>query len=173
MQRLPKGTKNHHCTTRVMVEASSHLPLYSLVESTQRVYVVRIFFVFARTNKRHHHHLAGEDSAPHSEQIFFVGGGVCRVGLGPRGGRRRRRVPGHGPTQAVCRGDAVLRLCMHWPPSPCRTAAPCGLCLVAGGGGWCCCRSEAHATLSVAACNRGKPSSVSSSTSGLSLPSLP
>jgi hypothetical protein len=39
-----------------MVEASSHVPLFSLVESTQRVYGVRIFFVSARTNKRHHHH---------------------------------------------------------------------------------------------------------------------
>jgi hypothetical protein len=27
------------------------------VESTQRVYGVRLFFVSARTNKRHHHHL--------------------------------------------------------------------------------------------------------------------
>ena len=44
LPRLPKGTKNHHCTTRVMVEASSHVPLYSLVESTQRVYGLRLFF---------------------------------------------------------------------------------------------------------------------------------
>jgi hypothetical protein len=41
--------KNHNCTL-------SHVPLYSLVESTQRVYGVRLFFVSARTNKRHHHH---------------------------------------------------------------------------------------------------------------------
>jgi hypothetical protein len=33
-----------------------YVPLYSLVESTQRVYGVRLFFVSARTNKRHHHH---------------------------------------------------------------------------------------------------------------------
>ncbi len=95
LPRLPKGTKNHHCTIRVMVEASSHVTLYSVVESTQRVYAsgrsafyrvsfrinhvlserarvkparvparkdssnrknrcVRLFFVFARTNYRHH-----------------------------------------------------------------------------------------------------------------------
>jgi hypothetical protein len=47
--------KNHHCDTRVIVAPSSHVPLYSLVESTQRVYGVRLFFVSARTNKRHHH----------------------------------------------------------------------------------------------------------------------
>ncbi len=45
--------------------------------------------------------------------------------------------PGRGPQPAVWRGAAVLR--RLWPPSPCRGAAPCGLCLVAGGGGWCCC----------------------------------
>ena len=56
VERLPKGTKNHHCTSRVMVAASSHVPLYSLVESTQSVYGIRLFFVSARTNKRHHHH---------------------------------------------------------------------------------------------------------------------
>ena len=39
-----------------MVAASSHVPLYSLVESTQRVYGVRLSFVSARTIKRHHHH---------------------------------------------------------------------------------------------------------------------
>jgi hypothetical protein len=33
------------------VVASSHVPLYSLVESTQRVYGVGLFFVSARTNK--------------------------------------------------------------------------------------------------------------------------
>ena len=42
---------------------------------------------------------------------FFCCWGVCRVGLGLRGGRQRGR--GHGPTLAVWRGAAVLRL--HWP----------------------------------------------------------
>jgi hypothetical protein len=41
------------------VAASSHVPLYSLVESTQRVYGVRLIFVSARTNKRHHHQGSG------------------------------------------------------------------------------------------------------------------
>jgi hypothetical protein len=39
------------------VDASSQVFLYSVVESTQRVYGVRLCFVSARTNKRHHHHL--------------------------------------------------------------------------------------------------------------------
>jgi hypothetical protein len=78
---LPKGTKNHHCTTRVMVEASSHVPLYSLVESTQRVYDLRLFFVSARTNKAHHHNHVNQDlgddkkverdeTDPYNEVIF-------------------------------------------------------------------------------------------------------
>ncbi len=80
--------------------------------------------------------------------------------------------PGRGPQQAVWCGAAVLRLL--WPPSPCRGAAPCRLPLVAGGGGWCCCCGAAtHASLSVAACNRGLPSLTSVSTSGLSRPVLP
>ncbi len=33
------------------------MPLYSVVESTQRVYGVRLICVSARTNKRHHHHV--------------------------------------------------------------------------------------------------------------------
>jgi hypothetical protein len=37
------------------VDASSHVPLYSVVESTQRVYGLRLIFVSARTNKRNHH----------------------------------------------------------------------------------------------------------------------
>jgi hypothetical protein len=41
------------------------------------------------------------------------------------------------------------------------------------GGGWCWCGSATHATRSVAACNRGPPSSTSASTSGLSRPVLP
>jgi hypothetical protein len=78
---LPKGTKNHHCTTRVMVEASSHVPLYSLVESTQRVYDLGLFFVSARTNKTHHHNHVNQDlgddkkverdeTDPYNEVIF-------------------------------------------------------------------------------------------------------
>ena len=39
---------------------------------------------------------------------------------------------GRGPQPAVWRGAAVLH--RLWPPSPCQGAAPCGLCLVAGGG---------------------------------------
>ncbi len=80
--------------------------------------------------------------------------------------------PGRGPQPAVCRGAAVLR--RLWPPSPCQGAAPCGLCLVAGGVDWCCCcGAVTHATRSVAACNRGPPSLTSVSTSGLSRPVLP
>ena len=51
-----KGRRSTTAPLWVMVAASSHMPLYSLVESTQRVYGVRLFFVSARTNKRHHHH---------------------------------------------------------------------------------------------------------------------
>jgi hypothetical protein len=43
------------------MEASSHVLLYSVVQSTQRVYGVRLCFVSARTNKRHHHHQRVED----------------------------------------------------------------------------------------------------------------
>jgi hypothetical protein len=50
----------------------------------------------------------------------------CDGGAGVGGGGARG-----GPQQAVWRGAAVLR--RLWPPSPCRGAAPCGLCLVAGG----------------------------------------
>jgi hypothetical protein len=46
-----------------MVAASSHVSLYSLVESTQRVYGIRLLFVSARTNKRHHHHAPRDASA--------------------------------------------------------------------------------------------------------------
>ena len=78
---------------------------------------------------------------------------------------------GRGPQQAVWRGTAVLR--RRWPPSTCQGAAPCGLRLFAGGGGWCCYGAATHAMLSVTACNRRPPSSTSSSTSGLSRPVLP
>jgi hypothetical protein len=37
------------------VEASSHIPLYSLVESTHKGIWRKAIFVSARTNKRHHH----------------------------------------------------------------------------------------------------------------------
>jgi hypothetical protein len=49
-----------------MVAASSHVPLYSLVESTPRVYVVRLSFVSARTNKlktSHHQLILDHDVA--------------------------------------------------------------------------------------------------------------
>ena len=92
--------------------------------------------------------------------------GTCRVGLRLHGGPRR----GRGPQPAVWRGAAVLG--RRWPPSPCRGAAPCGLRLVAGGGGWCWCGAT-NAARSVAACNRGPPSSTSAWTSGLSRPVLP
>jgi hypothetical protein len=68
---------------------------------------------------------------PHFLLTVVVGvGGVvwgCGGGADVGGGG-----PGRGPQQAVCRGAAVLRLL--WPPSPCRGAAPCELCLFAGGG---------------------------------------
>ena len=64
---------------------------------------------------------------------------ACTLCLGTEAvGRVARR---SGPAQALA-------------PFPCRGAAPCGLCLVAGGGGWCCCGVATHAPWSVAACNR-------------------
>ncbi len=45
------------------MEASSHVPLYSVVESTQRVYDSRLIVVSERTKKRHHHHLFSWDPA--------------------------------------------------------------------------------------------------------------
>jgi hypothetical protein len=68
LPRLPKGTKNHHCTNRVMVDASSHVPLYSVVESTLRVYVRRIIVVSERTNKSHHH----QDSVIFPPFFYFI-----------------------------------------------------------------------------------------------------
>jgi hypothetical protein len=56
--------------------------------------------------------------------------------------------PGRGPQPAVWRGAAVLR--RRWPPSPCRGAAPCGLRLVAGGGGWCWCGRDIFRDLEAA-----------------------
>ncbi len=91
--------------------------------------------------------------------------GCCGGAVGGGGG------PGRGPRPAVWRIAEVLR--WRWPPSPCRGSAPCGLCLVAGGGDWCCCGAATHATQSVSACNRRPPSSTSDSTSGLSRPVLP
>jgi hypothetical protein len=55
--------------------------------------------------------------------------GRAAAGAGP--GRGPRQAVWRGQRQAVWRGAAVLRRC--WPPSPCWGAAPCGLCLVAGG----------------------------------------
>ena len=50
----PEGLR--HCSSRVMVDASSHVPLYSVVESTQRVYGRRQIIVSERTSKNHNHH---------------------------------------------------------------------------------------------------------------------
>jgi hypothetical protein len=112
-----------------------------------------------------------------STQLIASQLGLCKWGYGggAGGGWGEARAgpprPGRGPQPAVCRVAAVLRRC--WPSSPCLGAARCGLCLVAGGGGWCWCGADAYASRSVAACNRGPPSSTSASTSGLSRPVLP
>jgi hypothetical protein len=97
-----------------------------------------------------------------------VGEGACRVGLvcwavccggGPRAlpaaGRVTRRggpAPALGPVQGRS----------SWTVS----------CCWGGVTGWCWCGATAHASQSVAACNRGPPSSTSASTSGLSRPVL-
>ena len=60
---------------------------------------------------------------------------------------------------------AAQRSGWRWPPSPCRGVAPCGLRLVTGVGGWCCCcGAVTHAVRSVGACNWGPPSLASSLT---------
>ena len=48
MVRTFLKTKNHHCTTRVMVAASSHVPLYSLVhgEYPKGIWRKAIFFLY-------------------------------------------------------------------------------------------------------------------------------
>ena len=56
----------------VMVEASSHVPLYSLVESTLLVYGARLFFVSARTNKRHHHPPESTMDHPHTQHDVYM-----------------------------------------------------------------------------------------------------
>ena len=56
--RQLKEKKNHHCTPRVLVRASSHvLYLLSIVESIEpkQVYGVKLDFVSERTIKDHHH----------------------------------------------------------------------------------------------------------------------
>jgi hypothetical protein len=55
-----KGKKNHHCTIRVMVRTSSHVLIFFSLRvggSTQGggYMALELFFVSARTNKRHHH----------------------------------------------------------------------------------------------------------------------
>ena len=97
--------------------------------------------------------------------------GTCQVGLRQLGGQLRGLGPELCQQPAVCCDAAVLR--RRWPPSQCLDAAPCGLCLVAGGGGWCWCGAVTHAEQSVAACNLGQPSLTSASTSGLCQPVLP
>ncbi len=85
-----------------------------------------------------------------------VGGGGARAG--PAAGLVSRR---SGPAPALA-------------PFPVPGCSSLCTCLVAGGGGWCCCcGAEPHAARSVAACNRGPPSSTSASTSGLSRHVLP
>ena len=57
--RQLKEKKNHHCTPRVLVRASSHvLYLLSIVESTEprQVYGVKLDLVSERTIKDHDHH---------------------------------------------------------------------------------------------------------------------
>ncbi len=64
--------------------------------------------------------------------VVTVLAGDVSCGAAAAGGVSEGAGPGRGPQPAVWRGAAVLR--RLWPPSPCRGAAPCGLCLVAGGG---------------------------------------
>ncbi len=126
LQCLPKGTKNHHFTTRVIVEASSHVPLYSSVESTQRVYVAKLFFVSARTNKRHHHH--HEELPRHSDQV------------GQEMEPQEYLVmihPPDPPGPTVCLADADAALAAHppYPPGPTEIAAPIPIHLAAAAAG--------------------------------------
>jgi hypothetical protein len=79
-------------------------------------------------------------------------------------------------TPRTCRRSPhspLIQILKDFPVLPCRGASRCGLCLVDGGGVWCWCGVASHAARSVAACNRGPPSSTSASTSGLSRPVLP
>ena len=170
-----------------MVRALSHVLFFFNPDPVWRVPIpnrdtAKAKFGFGKNNKRRiivvtsllHRAVEGpvaDDRMSSFPQACCCWQGMCREGLRRRGGRRRAG-PGRGPQPAVWRGAAVLR--RLWPPSPCRGAAPCGLCLVAGQGGWCCCCGAAtHAARSVGACNRGPPSSASASTSGLSRPVLP
>ena len=105
-----------------------------------------------------------------SSDLLLLSGDVS-CGAAESGRSSAGAGPGCGLQPAVCCGAAVLR--RRWPPSPCRDAAPCGLSLDTGGVVWCCCGVVTHALLSVSALNLGQPSSVSSSTSGLSSPVLP
>ena len=57
----PKGGKKHHDTISDMIAASSHVLSSVSRGGTQWVYVGRLFVVSARSNKRHHQHLAGHD----------------------------------------------------------------------------------------------------------------
>jgi hypothetical protein len=73
-----KGKKNHHCTIRVMVITSSHVFVFSSLRvggSTQGGYMaLELFFVSARTNKRHHHHYPElfSKAMSHSTHFFFL-----------------------------------------------------------------------------------------------------
>jgi hypothetical protein len=90
---------------------------------------------------------------------------VVGGGRGMACGLRRR---GRGPDVARRRPCGAVRRSYACAGRLPRAAARCGLRLVAGGGGWCWCGAAAHAARSVAACNRGPPSSTSASMSGLS-----
>jgi hypothetical protein len=63
------------------------VPLYSVVESTQRVYGLRLIVVSARTNKRHHHHpISGtwtEEPNFHSPRVQVPRNLLCGHGRGP------------------------------------------------------------------------------------------
>ena len=109
LPRLPKGTKNHHCTTRVMVAASLHMLLYSFVESTQRLYSVRLFFVSARTNKSHHHlwHPAH-----------------CPMGTVPRVLVRRTALQAYTDFGGLCSGAVHVVVRLEVVPLQPRSSAP-------------------------------------------------
>ena len=56
---LTKKGKDHHCTIRVMVVTSSHVCVSSSYGGEYpggEYMALELFFVSARTNKRHHHH---------------------------------------------------------------------------------------------------------------------
>jgi hypothetical protein len=108
---------------------------------------------------------------PHFLRPVVVGWGRvvwdCVSGAGCGGGGARAR-PTAGRV-ALCNGPA--QALAPFPVPGCSSLWTVSCCW---GGGWCCCCGDAtHAARSVAARNRGPPSSTSASTSGLSQPVLP